>query len=251
MQMTPALQCNLACKFCWRFHNINKKLLEQSEKIDDPKEILDGCIEAQRKLLSGFGGYPEIDKQKFKEAQNPKHLAISLDGEPTLYPMLSGLIEEATKRNMTTFLVTNGTNPEALKNLSVEPTNFYISLCAPDKTTFKKINIPLIDDAWEKLNKSLELMKSFNTRTVIRHTLVKGLNMKSPEKYAKLILKTEPKFVEAKGYMFVGESRQRLKMENMPDMSDVRQFAQKLSKHTGYKIKNEDLPSRVVLLSKT
>lgn len=251
MQMTPALQCNFACKFCWRFHNINKKLLEQSEKIDEPKEILDGCIEEQRKLLSGFGGYSEIKKEKFKEALQPKHLAISLDGEPTLYPKLSELVEEATKRNITTFLVTNGTMPKRLEELSTEPTSLYISLCAPDKTTFKKINIPLIPDAWERLNESLELMKSFNTRTVIRHTLVKGLNMKEPEKYTKLILKAEPNFIECKGYMWVGESRQRLKMENMPIMSDVRQFAQKLSEEIEYKIKDEDTASRVVLLSKS
>ncbi len=250
MQMTPALGCNLSCKFCWRFHNINKKLLEQAKKFDEPKQILDECMEAQKKLLSGFGGYPDVPKQKFKEALEPKHVAISLDGEPTLYPKLSGLIEEAMKRNMTTFLVTNGTKPDTLKSLSVEPTNLYISLCAPDKTTFKKINIPLISDAWEKLNESLELMKSFSTRKIVRHTLVKGINMKNVEKYAKLILKAEPDFVEAKGYMWVGESRQRLKMENMPMMPDVRQFSQEISDHTGYKIKDEDTASRVVLLSK-
>ncbi len=248
LEMTPALiWCTHKCKFCWR--PLEFTILGEP-KPDDPKEIVEGCIEARRLLLTGFKGFEKVDKKKWEEAIKPTHAAISLAGEPTLYPRISELIKEFHKRKMTTFLVTNGTRPDRLSSLEEEPTQLYISLCAPDEKTYLEIHNPLIPDGWKKLNESLELMKSFSCRKVIRLTLVKGLNLKEPEKYAKLILKAEPDFVEPKAYMWVGESQKRLKKEAMPSMEDIRNFAEELSFHTGYKIKDEDLASRVVLLSK-
>jgi tRNA wybutosine-synthesizing protein 1 len=140
--------------------------------------------------------------------------------------------------------------PDRLKSLEEEPTSLYISLCAPDKKTYLKVNRPLIQDGWERLNESLELMKSFNCRKVIRLTLVKKLNLKNPEGYAKLILKTDCNFFEVKAFMHVGEAQKRLPREAMPSMEEIKDFARKLSELTGYIIKDEDLASRVVLLSK-
>jgi len=74
--------------------------------------------------------------------------------------------------------------------------------------------------------------------------------MKDHEKYSKLILKAEPDFIEPKGFVWVGESQKRLPMSSMPFHEDVVEFAKKLSEFTGYKIKDEFRPSRVVLLSK-
>jgi tRNA wybutosine-synthesizing protein 1 len=247
--MTPALQCNFNCLFCWRFHGIIP--FKEPKKWDAPERILDGCFKAQKELLSGFKGFSKVSIKMFEEAIKPKHLAISLDGEPTFYPMLSELIEEATRRKLTTFLVTNGTMPQRLKNLEKEPTNLYISLCAPDKETYEKVNVPLISNGWEKINESLELMKSFNCTTVIRHTLVKNFNLEHPEKYAKLISKAEPDFIEPKAFFHVGEAQKRLPRETMPSMDDIRKFAQKLSEFTGYRIKDEDIASRVVLLARS
>jgi tRNA wybutosine-synthesizing protein 1 len=251
LQCTPALfWCTHACQFCWRSTSATIGTDMKNFPIDEPSEIIDELIEAQRLLLTGFKGNEKVDKKKWKEAQNPTNMAISLAGEPTLYERLSDLIEEAHKRRMSTFLVTNGTRPDRLKKLEVEPTNLYISLCAPDEETYKKTNQPLIKDGWKKLNESLELMKDFSCRKVIRLTLVKGLNMKDPEKYAKLILKTETDFIEAKGYMWVGESQNRLSKESMPFHEDIVDFAEKLSEFTGYEIKDEFKPSRVILLTK-
>ena len=53
-QMTPAVMwCPNKCLHCWRAveMTIGDKM---EEGIDSPKEIIDGCIEAQRKLLVGF-----------------------------------------------------------------------------------------------------------------------------------------------------------------------------------------------------
>jgi len=198
----------------------------------------------------GFKGSEHVDKKKFAEALEPTSAAISLAGEPTLYPKIGELIEEFKRRNMQTFLVTNGTRPDRLRSLATEPTNLYISLCAPDKETYLKVNRPIISDGWERLNESLELMKSFNCRTVVRLTLVNGLNFKLPEKYAKLIVRANPKFVEAKSYSWVGESRQRLPETAVVPMEKMREFANKLAELTGYKVKGESVPSKVVLLER-
>jgi tRNA wybutosine-synthesizing protein 1 len=248
IQMTPALQCNFNCIFCWRFHGIIPFVTEL--KWDEPSKILDGCIEEQRKLLSGFGGNPRTSKQMFLEAMEPKHVAISLDGEPTLYPKISELVDEIKKRGMTAFLVTNGTMPERLKDLlKSEPTNLYLSLYGTNEEMYKKICAPLISDTWEKINESLKLIEKFKCRTVIRLTLVKGLNMKAYEGFSELIKKAKPKFIECKGYTWVGESRQRLKESNVPNLEEIKNFAKKISEFTDYEIKAEDEKSRVVLLS--
>ena len=219
-------------------------------EVDEPADILDGAISAQRKLLSGFGGNPNVNKKKFKEALEPKHCAISLAGEPTLYPKINEFIKECNRRGMTSFLVTNGQHPEVLEHL-VEPTQLYISLAAPDSDTYRSVCQPIARDGWKRLNRSLELMSSFKCRRVIRLTLVKGLNLKKPEEYAEMIEKAEADFIEAKAYMFVGFSRRRLMMENMPLYDEVNGFARELARETGYSIAEESRPSRVVLLKKT
>lgn len=249
LEMTPSpIWCTQKCRFCWRPLEFT---VCGEPKPDDPEEIIDGCIQMRRLLLTGFKGNAKVDVKKWKEAVNPTNAAISLAGEPTLYPKISDLIKEFRRRNMSTFLVTNGARPDRLKTLDEEPTNIYISLCAPDKETYVKTCRPMLKDGWKRLSESLELMKSFGCRKVIRLTLVKGMNMKNPEKYAKIILKTEPDFVEPKAFMWVGESRQMLKKENMPSLQDIRNFSEKLSALTGYRIKDTDQASRVVLLSKS
>lgn len=104
-------------------------------------------------------------------------------------------------------------------------------------------------DGWEKILEFLELMRDIPTRTVVRLTLVKGENMHNPEGYARLIMKARPMFVEAKAYMFVGFSRNRLTINNMPSHEDIREFAEALVKYLpGYHIEDEYEPSRVVLI---
>ena len=247
LQMTPNVYCPLRCVFCWRTWE-HEPINYAPEEWDEPKEIIEQSLLAQRKLLSGLGGLAEADKKKFKEAQEPNQIAISLDGEPTMYPFLGELIKEYNKR-ATTFLVTNGVFPERLGQLEQLPTQLYLSLYGPDKQTHQKTNAPLTKDSWEKLNQSLSLFPSLKTRKVIRLTLVKGINMKEPEKYAELIKKAQPDFIEAKGYMFVGGSRQRLSIANMPMHEEILNFANELNKTLGYDLIGEKKDSRVVLLS--
>ena len=256
IQMSPSVfWCTHACRFCWR--KIEESLGTNMEKeslkkeIDSPEEILDTAIEAQRKILQGFKGSENTDMKKFKEAMLPNQVAISLAGEPTLYPKLPEFIKLINSRNMTSFLVTNGTRPDVLKKLSPNPPyQLYITLASSDKETYKKVCCPLIKDGWENLNKSLELMKKINTRTVLRLTLVKDLNMNNPEKFAELIEKASPQFIEAKAYMAIGYSRERLGPAYMPSHEEIKEFSKKIAENSNYKIADEKADSRVVLLKK-
>jgi tRNA wybutosine-synthesizing protein 1 len=253
LQMTPTLDfCTFNCRFCWR--TFGKDRFKSAGSWDSPKEILDEAIAAQRELMSGWKGNPKTSLQKYEEALQPMHVAISLDGEPTLYPKIAELIKEIKKRKMTAFLVTNGTMPNRLKELlrkKAEPTNLYISVYATNEKDYKKIANPFILDAWKRVLESLKLMKKFEeARTIMRLTLVKGLNLKDAEGWASLIKLAEPKFFEFKGYTWLGESRKRLKQENMPSMSDLEKFAKKITKLTGYKIKHRDKVSRVIIFAR-
>ncbi len=219
-------------------------------KWDDPEEIVEGCIKEQLKILSGYKGNQNTNKNKYGEALTPKHVAISLSGEPTLYSALGDLIQYLHKRGFTTFLVSNGTVPEVLSQLSEEPTQLYISVSAFDEKTFVETCRPQIPAAWEKLNETLSVLPSFKCPTVIRMTLAQHVNMKKPELYARLIEKANPTYVEPKAYMHVGFSRLRLAFRNMPTHVEIRQFADKLARELGYKFLDEAPESRVVLVSR-
>ncbi len=247
LQMTPALPfCTLSCVFCWRDTTIN--YANWLGNYDEPEEIIEECIKAQRALLTGLGGV-DHSKKHLEEAYNPNHAAISLDGEPTLYPKISELIEGFHKRGFTTFLVTNGTQPEILEKITL-PTQLYVSMSSFDEKMFLKINCAS-KDLWNKYLETLELLNSLTTRRVIRMTLFRS-NAINPEKYAKLILKGEPDFIEVKAAMAVGFSRiqGRFKYEDMLRHEEIKKFASELAGLTGYPLRDEKADSRVVLLSK-
>jgi len=252
-QMSPSVgYCPNMCVFCWRDLTLTLgKTPEDNEEWDQPENIIDNCIAAQQKLLSGFGGNEKVNPKKFKEAQEPMHFAISLTGEPTAYPYLNELISELHRRGKSTFLVTNGQFPEVIKDLE-PPTQLYISVDAPNKELFNKIDRPYFRNGWERLLQSLKHMKSLKdkTRTTLRITMIKGMNMTSPEQYAELINIAEPLFIEVKAYMFVGSSRLRLEMENMPRHHEVKEFAELIASEAGYQIIDDKSESRVVLLMK-
>jgi len=90
-QMSPFILCQNKCLHCWRPVEMNLKL---KSKIEDPRIIIDNCVASQRKLLTGFGGNKKINLKKYHEAQNPKQFAISLIGEPTLYPKIGNFIKD-------------------------------------------------------------------------------------------------------------------------------------------------------------
>lgn len=250
LQMTPTLNhCTHMCLFCWRFQNFTEQKIQQ---IDEPEYILENAIQAQQKLITGFKGDPRCNQTKWNQANHPTMLACSLSGEPTLYPRLGELFDLCHKKGITTFLVTNGTTPETLEQLTPLPKQLYISITAPTEELYKKICAPLIPNGWNKINKTLELLPSLDTRTVIRHTLVENWNLhtKYIPYYATLDKKADPLFIEPKAYVFVGYSRKRMTLANMPSHTKIKKFSTQLANELSYQTLMEKPDSRVVLLGK-
>ena len=258
LQMTPVVdKCTQNCEFCWRVipSDIGCTWDQTHVSGDDvlpPEELLDATLIANLRSLGGYNPEiePKVTEKRYQEARDPKHVAISLAGEPTLYPFLSEFIEEIDRRQMTSFLVTNGTQPDVLAEITL-PTQLYITIAAPSAEIHKKLLRPSIPKAWNLLNESQELMQSLNCRKVNRLTMVAGRNMEDPREFSKMILKGEPDFVEVKGYMFLGSSRGRLNSSNAPSHREIRSFSEKLAALTGYYLLDEQVESKVTLLSRT
>lgn len=205
-------------------------------------------------------------KDSHERAHRPSHAAISLAGEPTLYPHISGLVKEFRRRSFTTFIVTNGTTPDIISSMDSLPTQLYLTLPPPNEKLYKKIHRPNVKGMYANIKKTLELLPSLSCRTCLRITLVKGLNgLTDPplvNGYVKMIDAANPNFLDIKGFsvearaMFlkkrlglggkgdkIGESS-----EYAPSYVDVFEFAKQLSKAGGYPIVERSRPSRDVLL---
>jgi tRNA wybutosine-synthesizing protein 1 len=241
--MTPTLRCNQRCLFCWRSFEHEPVEVEECA----PETILAGIHKYQKKALAGYNSVLQntVTEERWQEALDPKHVAISLSGEPTLYSRLPELIDLFNSKGYTTFLVSNGTNPEMLRRC--KPFQMYVSLDAPDRETYHAVCRPL-GDYWDRVNESLRLLGT--RRSAVRVTLVKGLNDFAPERYAAILQDSGARFVEIKGYMYLGYSRNRLARESMPEHAEVRSFAEKIATACDYRFKDENELSRVVVLER-
>jgi len=249
LQMTTSISCANRCTFCWRGYKapVSK---EWEWAVDDPEMILDKSLEEHYDLLVGYKGNSKTNQQLFQQSKTVKHVALSLTGEPIIYPRINELLKLFNERGISTFMVTNAQYPEQIRNLN-PVTQLYCSVDAPNKELLKKIDLPLFSDHWERLLKSLEFLAQKKERTCIRLTIINGINDIEPENYAELIKVGNPDFVEVKGYMFVGESRQRLNKNNMPWHEEVVAFSKKILEFLPeYELVSEHIPSRAVLLAK-
>jgi len=262
-QMTPAVMwCENQCLHCWRPIELN--LGTELPVVDDPVEILDGIVEARKKLLMGFKGREGIDLKKFEEALEPKLYTTSLSGEPTLYPRLGEMFEEIRRRGAVSFLVTNGLNPDVIANLSTLPTQITVSTNAPNEELFKIWHRSTKKDAWNVFNKTLDVIKSLKgkVRRVIRLTLVEkgkegifknvtNMTDENVVEYCDLIRKAEPDFIHIDGFKSVGYARERMGYDKQPWFADVKNYALKIAKNLdGYEIKGEDERSCIVCLGR-
>ena len=249
IQMTPVVKCNERCVFCWRDHAGHAYELGDVEW-DDPDAVAEASVELQRKLLSGFGGNDDVPERAFEEAMKPRHVAISLDGEPTLYPYLPELIEAFHDRGITTFLVSNGTHPEVLERC--DPTQLYVSVDAADRKTFDEVVKAVDDDAWDRLIETLDVLaEKDDTRTVLRTTLLSGYNTQHPAWYAAMYDRADADFVELKAYMHVGNSRDRLDRDVMPAHEEVLAFTDAVGEYLPtHPVVRDVEASRVALLAR-
>jgi tRNA wybutosine-synthesizing protein 1 len=248
--------CNNSCVFCWRPKEYMGSVPDKKVQEIDPAEMIEALIKERRTLISGFGGHDKVSKESFQKSMNARHWAISLSGEPTLFAKLPQLISLLKKRKgtETVFVVSNGENPMMLKKLwktDSLPTQLYISMVGANEKLWKSITCNNEKDGWEKYLRSLAMLALLPTRTVIRLTVIKGLNDSDEaiSEFSEVLEAVKPDFIEVKSYMWLGFSRQRLKEENTPSHEYTKEFSKKLlKKMPSFKFEAEKANSRIVLL---
>lgn len=185
MEATPSLACANKCVFCWRHHK-NPVGTEWRWKEDDPSHIVEEAIRLHVSMINEMKGVPGVQTSRLQEAYTVKHCALSLVGEPIMYPRINEMMKELHDRDISTFLVTNAQFPERIEHLD-PVTQLYVSVDAATKDSLKAIDRPLFKDFWERFIGSLRALRDKKQRTVYRMTLVKSWNMSEVEDYVQLI----------------------------------------------------------------
>ncbi len=238
------------------------KLINQSSNefgLDDDIKCCIGSKEELELLIKRSLTTPDEIMQAHSEAMIPNHAAISLDGEPLLYPRISEFVQEFKNRQMTTFIVTNGTLPEKIESLDPSPSQLYITLAAPNEEIYKKICRPMIKNGWDKIINSLDLINSLSFRTVVRLTAVKNLTINEHfiNDYAKIIEKANPNFFEIKGFTLQAKAlliKERLKSKKQiqyyfPEYDYLEDLVLKFEEKSGFPLIYKNKASRDFLFA--
>lgn len=212
--------------------------------------IVKGAMENHYKMIKQFKGVPGVLPERFLEGMQIKHCALSLVGEPIMYPGINDMVDLLHSKEISTFLVTNAQFPEAIRSLK-PVTQLYVSVDASDKESLKRIDRPLFRDYWQRFVDSLNALKDKGQRTVYRLTLVKSFNSDEVDGYAKLVELGSPSFIEVKGVTYCGTSKEStLTMQNVPWHQEVVDFVQTLcAKVPSYELASEHEHSNCVLLA--
>ncbi|KAI9653253.1 MAG: hypothetical protein M1829_001325 [Trizodia sp. TS-e1964] len=228
METTPSLSCSSKCVFCWR-HGTNPVGTTWRWKVDPPEMIFEGVKNGHYKKIKMMKGVPGIRAERFAEAMQIRHCALSLVGEPIFYPHINEFTAMLHAERISSFLVCNAQHPDQLAALK-PVTQLYVSIDASNRESLKKIDRPLYRDFWERFQRCLDILRERRNsqRTVFRLTLVKGFNIDDEvEGYADLVQKGLPCFVEVKGVTYCGKSTTPgvgLTMQNVPFYAEVTAF---------------------------
>jgi len=228
MEMTPSMACANKCVFCWRHHK-NPVTREWRWFVDDPEMLVTEAVDRHQKMIKTCRGIPGVIPERFEEGLNVRHCALSLVGEPIIYPEINRFIKLLHDKRISSFMVTNAQFPEKIENL-VPVTQLYVSIDAPTEESLKKIDRPLFHDFWQRFIDCLQALSRKGQRTVYRLTLVKDWNMDEIDQYANLIAIGKPDFIEVKGVTFAGGGKKnQLSMSNVPWHTEVIKFCEQLS----------------------
>ncbi len=144
MEATPSLACANKCVFCWR-HHTNPIGKEWKWKMEEPLEIVEGAVKEHCRMVKQMRGVPGVKPERLDEGMAVRHCALSLVGEPIMYPKINEMCDELHRRGISTFLVTNAQFPEKIIDL-VPVTQLYVSVDAATKESLKEIDRPLFGD---------------------------------------------------------------------------------------------------------
>ena len=90
-------------------------------------------------MINECKGVPGVLEERWREAHTVRHCALSLVGEPIMYPRINELIGELHARKISSFLVTNAQFPEAIRTLR-PVTQLYVSVDAPNKDDLEEVD---------------------------------------------------------------------------------------------------------------
>lgn len=259
MELTPSLACSSKCVFCWR-HGTNPVSKNWRWEVDPPEYILENALKGHYSKIKQMRGVPGVVMERFAKAFQVRHCALSLVGEPIMYPYINKFVELLHEKGISSFLVCNAQHPDALDNMG-KVTQLYVSIDASTKQELKRVDRPLYKDFWERMLTCLDILrtKQAHQRTVFRLTLVKGFNMADLSSYADLVQRGQPCFIEVKGATFAGSSDGNgnpLTMQNIPFYEEctnfVKQFAAELQRRgLGYDVAAEHAHSNCILIAST
>ncbi|XP_037533876.1 S-adenosyl-L-methionine-dependent tRNA 4-demethylwyosine synthase TYW1 [Nematolebias whitei] len=115
METTPSLACANKCVFCWR-HHTNPVGTEWRWKMDPAEKILQESLEKHQNMIRQFRGVPGVKPDRYEEGLAVKHCALSLVGEPIMYPEINAFIRLLHLHHISSFLVTNAQFPEEISD---------------------------------------------------------------------------------------------------------------------------------------
>ncbi|CAL8363166.1 unnamed protein product [Merluccius merluccius] len=156
METTPSLACANKCVFCWR-HHTNPVGTEWRWKMDPAEKILQEALDNHQSMIRQFRGVPGVKPARYEEGLAAKHCALSLVGEPIMYPEINAFLRLLHAKRISSFLVTNAQFPQEIRSL-VPVTQLYVSVDASTKDSLKKIDRPLFRDFWPRFLDSLKAL---------------------------------------------------------------------------------------------
>lgn len=225
MEATPSLACANKCVFCWRHHK-NPVGTEWRWKEDDPEFIVAEAVRLHVQMVHQMKGVPGVQPERLQAAHTVKHCALSLVGEPIMYPRINEMVKALHTRGISSFLVTNAQFPDRIQQLD-PVTQLYVSVDAASKESLKAVDRPLFKDFWERFLSCLQALREKQQRTVYRLTLVKAYNMDEVEGYVQLIEEGAPDFIEIKAVTYCGKSdASSLTMQHVPWHEEVCAFGE-------------------------
>lgn len=253
MEATPSLACANKCVFCWRHHD-NPVGTSFRWQVDSPEELIKGFEQNHLQMMKQLKGVPGVKPERYAEAtKRIRHCALSLVGEPIIYPRINQFLNQLHARGISSFMVTNAQFPEQMESL-VPVTQLYISVDAPTAAELKAVDRPLFPDFWERFLQCVDLLRAKKQRTVFRMTLVNGWNTEQLSKYVELVRRGQPDFVEVKGVTYCGDSKASpLTIKHCPFHEEVRAYCREMAAQLGdkYELACEHAHSNIVLIAHT
>lgn len=204
MEMTPSLACANKCVFCWR-HHTNPISRHFRWKQDPPELLIAQGMAGHYQMIKQMRGVPGVTPERLATAMQIRHCALSLVGEPIMYPQINGFCDLLHENHISSFMVTNAQFPEQLRDLK-PVVQLYLSIDAPTPEELKRIDRPLFEDYWDRCLSCVKELAKKPQRTVFRLTLVNLYNTENVRAYADLVAMGQPDFIEVKGVTYCGTS---------------------------------------------